>query len=181
MKKCLFLPLMLLCLLFSACSPAKEESSHVVKIGTTIFTVDPQTGSISDGANLYRYTSSGNTVEFTYPDGSTYWCRYHNSSGVASFRSGSYSDDYDPSRYVDGMTLCDVLEKNAPKERPEKNVFLILILMAVGLFNTISPRSSWYLGYGWRFKDAEPSEAALLFTRAGGILLLIIAAFILIS
>ena len=58
-------------------------------------------------------------------------------------------------------------------------MLLILLLLAVGIFNTASPHTAWYLEYGWRYKDAEPSDMALTFSRLGGILA-IIAAVILI-
>ena len=38
----------------------------------------------------------------------------------------------------------------------------------------IRPRAAWALSYGWRFKDAEPSEAALVVNRVcGGALVLL--------
>ena len=43
-----------------------------------------------------------------------------------------------------------------------------LLLIALGLIDLIVPKVSWYLGYGWRYKDAEPSDAALVFARMGG-------------
>lgn len=46
-----------------------------------------------------------------------------------------------------------------------------------GLIAAISPYSAWYLSYGWRFKDAEPSDLALGAERIIGILL-VIAGFI---
>ena len=43
------------------------------------------------------------------------------------------------------------------------------VLLTVGLFNAITPRTSWYLSRGWYYKNAEPSEAALFVCRAGGV------------
>ena len=43
-----------------------------------------------------------------------------------------------------------------------------LLLIALGIWGAAAPRSVWYLSYGWRFKNAEPSEAALLAERLGG-------------
>lgn len=39
---------------------------------------------------------------------------------------------------------------------------------AVGLFDLLAPRVSWYLGYGRWFKEAEPPDAALALGRIGG-------------
>ena len=38
----------------------------------------------------------------------------------------------------------------------------------MGIFNAAAPRAAWYLSYGWRYKDAEPSDAALVVARLGG-------------
>ena len=35
-----------------------------------------------------------------------------------------------------------------------------LLFIVIGLINAISPATGWYLSYGWRYKDAEPSDAA---------------------
>ncbi|HIR50701.1 MAG TPA: hypothetical protein IAA53_05370 [Candidatus Avoscillospira avicola] len=43
-----------------------------------------------------------------------------------------------------------------------------LLLILLGVVNAAFPRAMWYLSYGWRFKNAEPSDAALLVGRAGG-------------
>ena len=51
---------------------------------------------------------------------------------------------------------------------------MFLLLWAIGLFNVLAPRAAWYLSYGWRFKDAEPSDAALMMARIGGVIAIII-------
>ena len=51
------------------------------------------------------------------------------------------------------------------------------ILFISGLFGTISPETSWMLSYGWRYKDVEPSELALVAQRAGGIIAIAISIF----
>lgn len=55
--------------------------------------------------------------------------------------------------------------------------FIGFLFIISGLFAAISPYSAWYLSYGWRFKDAEPSELALSTERIVGIVL-VIAGFI---
>lgn len=44
--------------------------------------------------------------------------------------------------------------------------FLILI----GLFNVLCPKASWFLEIGWKIKDSEPSEGALIFNRVLGVI-----------
>ena len=49
-----------------------------------------------------------------------------------------------------------------------------IVCLLIGAFNIISPYGAWFLGYGWRYRDAEPSDLALLMTRIGGIVAVII-------
>ncbi|HHV45910.1 MAG TPA: hypothetical protein GXX53_03230 [Tissierellia bacterium] len=51
--------------------------------------------------------------------------------------------------------------------------FLILI----GLFNIFFPRAAWYLEIGWKIKDSEPSEGALIFHRVIGVIFCIAGIF----
>ena len=55
-----------------------------------------------------------------------------------------------------------------PPRESSGNPLLGLLAIAVGIFNLAVPRTAWYLSYGWRFKDAEPSDAALALGRLGG-------------
>lgn len=142
------------------------------------YVVDTVSKKISDGTHTYHYSldgdSSGYSIKITYPDGSTYWWdRTKNSTG--GFGHGGWSDDYDENRYVSGDTLCDILEVAVPEKKEPKNVFLILLLLAVGIFNTVSPYNAWYLAYGWRFKNAEPSDLALGITRLAGVIFIAVA------
>jgi len=55
---------------------------------------------------------------------------------------------------------------------------LFIILGAIGV---IFPRISWYMSVGWQFKNAEPSTAALISARIGGIFAIIVGIFLLSS
>ena len=55
---------------------------------------------------------------------------------------------------------------------------LFVILGVVGLF---FPRFTWYMGIGWQFKNAEPSTAALISARIGGIISIVAGIFLLTS
>ncbi|RKP53245.1 hypothetical protein D7Z26_15610 [Cohnella endophytica] len=55
---------------------------------------------------------------------------------------------------------------------------LFIIMGAVGVF---FPRISWYMGVGWQFKNAEPSTAALISARIGGIFAIAAGIFLLTS
>ncbi|UMZ74371.1 DUF6199 family natural product biosynthesis protein [Natranaerofaba carboxydovora] len=49
-----------------------------------------------------------------------------------------------------------------------------VIIFALGLLGVFRPKTVWYLEIGWKVKDTEPSELALIANRViGGILLII--------
>lgn len=173
-----------LLLTLSACAQKPHSSTYTVTRDDTVFTVDQQNRTISDGEHTYQFTVSGNSsgyeFEITYPDGSTYWWSVQRSGGIKS-GYGGWSDDYAEGRYVAGDVLVDVLEKDPPLRVPDKNIPLILLLLAVGIFNTASPQTAWYLEHGWRYKNAEPSELALVLNRLGGIAVIIVAIIMLIA
>ena len=183
MRKCLVALLgVLLTVSLCSCSFSFIESSNnsaytAHKYGTD-YLVDPNNGTISDGKYVYQYELSAGSdkysISITYPDGSTYWRHARNSGGVTTYGSG-WSDDYDENRYVDGETLCDVLTEKIPRKMDSEKLLFVLLLLTVGIFNTIWPYGSWYLEYGWRYRDAEPSNLALGLNRFGGIIAIIAA------
>lgn len=196
MKKRISMFLLAALLLASLCACAEKKTQSALEPYTTgwdgaVYTVTPidnDKGTISDGTNTYSYqydaAGSGYSVTFTYPDGETYRCVENGgTSSGAVFSSGSTSLDFDFDKYPDGMTLKRVLERlpSAKSERKStKNVGLILFLLVVGVINTAWPQATWYLDVGWKVKDAEPSEAALIWGRVVGVALLIIAAVMII-
>lgn len=76
--------------------------------------------------------------------------------------------------HIHANVLINVLQKKAPRRTNPGAVVSGLLLMALGLFEAVFPKAAWYLGYGWRYKDAEPSDAALLFGRVGGVIVIVI-------
>lgn len=157
-----------LLLTLTLCSCAEQETTYTVNKNGTDFYVDTTQQTISDGTHTYRYKFSGDADSFsatiTFPDGSSYWWQQTDGSG-----SGGWSGDYVDGKYASANTLIDVLQENAPKRTNPNATTAALLLMALGLFEAVFPKATWYLGYGWRYKDAEPSDAALLFSRLGGI------------
>ena len=49
--------------------------------------------------------------------------------------------------------------------------FLVSIPLVIGIIN---PELAWQMSEGWKFKDAEPSEAYLVMTRVMSIIMLIV-------
>ena len=54
------------------------------------------------------------------------------------------------------------------------NIFLGVIFILVGVINVAAPEIGWTFRYGWRFKDSEPSDAALIWGRVGGVVAIIV-------
>lgn len=169
----LILLLTLVAVLFLGC--ATTPVTYTVSYNETDYIVNTELGTISDDLYTYQYkiedSGSRRSVTITYPDGATYYCTYSENGSV-----GGWSNDYAPDRYTDGDTLLAVLEVNAPKEY-SGHPFVGLLLIALGLWYTLSPYSAWYLSYGWRYKDAEPSDAALTISRISGVLVILFGIF----
>jgi len=55
------------------------------------------------------------------------------------------------------------------------------LLIGIGLLNVIFPKTAWFWNIGWQFKNAEPSEAAVLMGRIGGMLAIGVGVILLTS
>ena len=52
-------------------------------------------------------------------------------------------------------------------------LFFALVCLIGGLIFTISPETGWEISEGWKFRDAEPSDNALVWCRICGIAMLV--------
>jgi hypothetical protein len=59
--------------------------------------------------------------------------------------------------------------------------FFGVIFIVIGILNIAFPTAGWYMRYGWQFKNAEPSDAALIMSRIGGVIAIVIGLFITFS
>lgn len=167
---------LLLALALCACS---DSGPYTVTRNGRDYEIDKAAGTISDGRYTYQFALTGNAsqydLEITYPDGSTYWWTQEDSS----MGHGGWSDGYGEGNYAQGDDLRDALLAKAPRARAGHPV-LGLILLAAGLFCAAAPRAVWELQYGWRFKDAEPSDLALAMNRICGIAAAVIAVILML-
>ena len=53
-----------------------------------------------------------------------------------------------------------------------------IILVVFSVISIIYPKLTWELSEGWKFKNAEPSNAYLIFTRIGAAFVLLFVLFI---
>ena len=169
--------LIILLLGMAACGQEEDQTVYTVTVNDRPYTIDTQNLTISDGMYTYNYTviSTGNSVRttITYPNDATYSWSWSGNVG-----SGGWSENYDDTTYADGHALLRALEQDPPGTRQKRqrsgNPLVGLLFIGLGIWNAVSPYSSWYFSYGWHYKDAEPSDAALGFTRFGGIVAIII-------
>lgn len=165
----------LLCALLALClCSCGRPAVYTVEHSWGTATIDTENQTITVGEDVYRYKLSGHNLEITYPDGSIW---YQDSYDGNSFSAG-WSEDYEFGKYIDGDDLAEALRQKAPGQIEWKNPLPSLLLLGVGIFALASPRSVWYLEYGWHYKDAEPSELALFANRAGGVVAIIAAVII---
>lgn len=182
-RKLAIICMLLLAFLLTACGQEEAQSVYSVGIDNVQLTVDTQNMTISDGMYTYNYKAisigSGIQTTITYPNGATFYWSWSGNVG-----SGGWSEDYDDSTYTDGHILLQALEQDPPGTRQKRqrsgNPLVGLLFIGLGIWNAVSPYSSWYFSYGWHYKDAEPSDAALGFTRFGGIVAIIIGVIILL-
>ncbi len=143
---------------------AAHDSSPVSFNG---FQVDTENATISHSTLTYHYTFSGNSqsysITITYPNGSSYWC----SKSGATVTSG-WSNDYSENGYADGDTLCQVILASVPQGPDTGKLLGAGILFALGAFLLAFPQLAWQLEFGWRYREAEPSDAALILARVSG-------------
>lgn len=153
----------LLLLLLTGCRE-KPSPIRTVTYMDQEYTLDQEKQTITHSGDVYHYQFSGNEITLEYPNQAT----YSQTDYGGSIASG-WTENYDDARYVSGDVLIGVLYADSPPSRRTGNPLIGLLFLAVGLWNAISPYSSWYLSHGWRYKNAEPSDLALGLTRAGGI------------
>lgn len=160
----LVLPLLFLALVLSGCAGDPRPYEYTAQ-GISVW-VDPVAGTILHDGETIRYTTSGHGdnihYTITYPDGSSYWWT---DSGYVG--AGGWSDDYREDKYLPGDFLVDALKQSAPREK-QGSVGIGFLLICLGALNFFLPEMSFHFGYGWRFKNAEPSEGYLTFTRISG-------------
>lgn len=165
-----FFMILILSISLGACS--FTLSSYTVEKGNRVYTIDVENSTISDGTNTYQYTfyqtSSGYDADIIYPDGSTFFVKKGQNG-----RAAGWSNDYDSHRYVDGDTLCAVLEECLVSKISVEKILVIIVLFILGIFNAIWPQAAWYVERGWRYRNAEPSGAVLVIHRLLGIAALI--------
>ena len=170
----ILLPLLILALILSGCgkqSPEPYTYTFSRDNQVITLTVNPETRTILDGTDVYDYVAEkhGSITSYviTYPNGATYHWTATEHGGA-----GGWSDDYDETTYISGSILVFAIEEGMTREK-QGNLALGLLIVLLGGIHALFPKIPIYIKYGWRFENAQPSEAYLLVTRIGGILAVI--------
>lgn len=129
-----------------------------------------------NGTYTFAYSVDG-TLAIVYPNGYIYSQR-DVGGGIA------VPADYDASAveklgYIDGFLLASAISSAADSGRATNDtdgvpIILSLLLLAIGIWFVSAPRSAWWISRGWWFKNAEPSDLALILCRLGGCMLVFV-------
>lgn len=180
----LWIAVLLSVCILCGCQEKGNPNIYDVVHNGKVYTVDREQRTIRCDDVLYQFeifSPGGNSVrlDIIYPDGSTYFWTQESGSGY-----GGWSDDYNPEEkgYVPGDVLWDVLRmQSASRQDSGPSPLLGVLLLAVGIFHAAAPQKVWMLEYGWRFKNAEPSDSALGVNRILGVVLVFIGAICLLA
>ncbi len=161
------------CLLFGCSSQQKTLEYYLSENGVeTLLTMNPDARTITDGTHTYTYDFSrdadGCSINLTYPNGAEYYYVSRTSNGIST-GSGDFKGMPTADGYADPEVLCRFVQSSAPASGKQYPISLSLILIILGLLPACFPRGIWFLRYGWQFRDAEPSDAALWIGRISGI------------
>jgi len=178
-----FLLICALLLSLAACKKAPAEPpTRTVEAGGQTLAVsldkqDSSAGTVAANGETYsfRYTASGQqiTLAIEYPDGYVY---KRTELGGAAAESSSYrAEERERAGYLSAALLVSGLEQATRAGRDPDgsgaSPALALLLLALGVWNLLAPKSVWWVCRGWWYKNAEPSDAALLVCRIGGVVL----------
>lgn len=180
MKKILAAVLCLV-LMLSLCGCGEEKTSDTniktVNRNDIEYTIDTKERTIRDDQQVYSYTIDASGTTIIYPDGKSFTWKESNgiSTGIASL-------DFDYSVHTDPMILLDVIDSayHTKNGSSHDNAGLGAVLIIVGIVDAIWSEKIWFLNWGWRYKNAEPSDFALGLYRVGGIIAVIVGLVLII-
>lgn len=156
----------------------KPEQEKVIN-GVT-YVLDEKAQTIAVNGHVLRYTYEDGGTQIIYPNGAEYcstdgnWVWRNAPSDMVMNNGMPYADCYD---------VCILV----PKPEQEKDygplVGAILIDMAfigLGIWVASRPYDHWNWRYGWRYKDAQPSDEALGRIAALGICQIVMGVIVII-
>ncbi len=155
------------------CSCSEKQTDYSETRNGITYVVDTEANTVSDGTHTYVFTASGKadgySITVSYPNGASYTANKH---------IGSWDGLID-TQYASGETLVEVIKSAVFNESgismtPAK-VVVIVFLIGLGVLNILKPKILWFLSWGWHYRDAEPSDVALVVGRVSGVIAVMVA------
>ena len=169
MKRVLVCLTLLCCLFLTACGRNAPKEPYEGYYNGSTYVVDEADGTVTMDGNTYTYTLSvtpgqSARLKLTYPDGT--WSSRSGRVGAQGvvYITGTDSTGFEHGRYLSCDALWHALDVD---ERIEGNsggagyMLLGVVLVGLGVFQFVSPETMWKFNWGWRYKNAEPSDLAL--------------------
>lgn len=181
MKRVLICLVALCCLLLTACGGHAPKEPYEGYYNGSTYVVDEANCTVTMDGSTYTYAlnitpGKSAQLKLTYPDGT--WSSLSGRVGSYGISvTGTYSSDFVYGRYLSCDALWRALNVD---ERIEGNtggagyMLLGVVLVLVGLFQFVSPETMWKFNWGWRFKNAEPSDFALKAGMFSGVLTIVL-------
>lgn len=142
-----------------------------------VYTIDTEKCIIQDNQNTYSYVFGASGTTIIYADGQSFSWKESNGMEISST-----SLNFDYSTHVDPLILLEVI-KDAYHTNNKINIEdagIGIILLMIGITDAAWPEKIWLLNWGWRYKNAEPSELAIGIYRVGGIIAVVIGLILII-
>ena len=150
-----------------------DYDAKTIRVGSTLASVYGPDGELiweEDRKDEYRYEYDNGDITIHYPNGATYW-----ESASANGAIGGWDGNYDTERYIDGMILAMQLTQaynNSGKNWDEVVIvgLVCLLIIGLGIVDIMHPELLFSLRYRLWVRDAEPTEFALILSRMGGVI-----------
>lgn len=165
--------------LLLGCDREKAIDNNIKTISKkgTVYTIDTAKCIIQDGHYTYSYSFGTKSKTIKYPDGQTYTWKELN--GIVT---GAVSTDFDYSTHVDPMILLDVIEDayQTNSKTTSGNAGIGILLLIIGIADAVFAEKVWFLNWGWRYKNTEPSKLVIGIYRCGGVIAAIIGIILIV-
>ena len=140
----------------------RSQSSTTVRVGSDSYVVS---GSLED-------------MSVKFPDGRVVESKYTGdvTTGLATYGTNVSVADWD--RVDELHTLVFNPQQNRPAAVNPWKILLVGILLITGAVNLLKPRLAWLIRDGWKYKFLEPNEIYLGIIRLSGIIIILVAMFL---
>lgn len=180
MKRVVLLFILVALLLCGCAAEQEPQLPFTCSVNGIAYYVNPEAQTITSQGNEYHYRYIDNDdchgVSITYPNGAVVTNSYSIGSNVGGVSWSNADMDFQINQggtYADCYDLFSVVPEQVKKEEKGEAMYLIfygLPLIALGWWEAACPYTHWNWMYGWRYKDAEPSDEALGRIKAVGYL-----------